>query len=120
MFKKIDKNEIRVKRHKRIRRHISGTSVRPRLSIYRSDAHIYAQLIDDEKGHTICQSSTLDKTLNLTNSKNIEAAKAVGSDIAKKAVEKGITEIVFDRSGYIYHGKVKALADAARDGGLKF
>lgn len=120
MLKKIDKNANRIKRHKRIRRHLSGTATRPRLSVYRSDAHIYAQIIDDDNSNTLVSTSSLDKSLNLDNTKNIEAAKAVGKDIAKKALEKGIEEVVFDRSGYLYHGKIKALAEAAREGGLKF
>ena len=120
MLKKIDKNANRIKRHKRIRRHLSGTASKPRLSVIRSDAHIYAQVIDDDSMNTIVSASSLDKSLNLESTKNIEAAKAVGKDIAKKALEKGIEEVVFDRSGYIYHGKIKALAEAAREEGLKF
>lgn len=120
MLKKINRNENRIKRHKRLRNHISGTSQRPRLSIYRSDAHIYAQLIDDVNGHTLASASTLDKSLNLENTKNMEAAKAIGTAIAKKAKDAGIEEVVFDRSGYIYHGRIKALADAAKEEGLKF
>ncbi|MGF0096470.1 50S ribosomal protein L18 [Peptoniphilus sp. AGMB00490] len=120
MLKKINKNANRIKRHKRLRNHISGTSAKPRLSVYRSSKHIYAQLIDDEAGNTLLSASTLDKALNLENTGNIEAAKAVGASIAEKAKEKGIEEVVFDRSGYVYHGKIKALADAAREAGLKF
>ena len=120
MLNKINRNENRIKRHKRIRNHISGTSMKPRLSVYRSSKHIYAQLIDDEAGNTLASASTLDKGLNLENTGNIEAAKSVGESIAKKAKEKGIEEVVFDRSGYIFHGKIKALADAAREAGLKF
>lgn len=120
MFKKINRNENRIKRHKRIRNKISGTNECPRLSIYRSDAHIYAQIIDDQKGHTLVQASTLDKSLGLENTKNMEAAKRIGSEIAKRAVEAGIERVVFDRSGYLYHGRVKALAEAAREAGLKF
>mgnify|MGYP003285563665 FL=1 len=120
MLKKIDKNTNRIKRHKRLRNHISGTAMRPRLSVFRSSKHIYAQLIDDEAGNTLLSVSTLDKSLNLENTGNIDAAKAVGESIANKAKEKGIEEVVFDRSGYVYHGKIKALADAAREAGLKF
>ena len=120
MLNKINRNENRIKRHKRIRNHISGTSMKPRLPVYRSSKHIYAQLIDDEAGNTLLSASTLDKGLNLENTGNIEAAKSVGESIAKKALEKGIEEVVFDRSGYIFHGKIKALADAAREAGLKF
>ena len=120
MLKKINKNENRIKRHKRLRNHISGTAMKPRLSVYRSSKHIYAQLIDDEAGNTLLSASTLDKSLSLENTGNIEAAKAVGTSIATKAKENGIEEVVFDRSGYVYHGKVKALADAAREAGLKF
>lgn len=120
MFKKIDKNANRIKRHKRIRNHISGTESRPRLSIFRSSAHIYAQVIDDVNGNTLVSASTLDKSLGLENTKNMEAAKVIGETIAKRAIEAGIQEVVFDRSGYLYHGKVKALADAAREAGLKF
>lgn len=120
MLKKIDKNANRIKRHKRLRNHISGTAMRPRLSVYRSSKHIYAQLIDDEASNTLLSASTLDKSLDLENTGNIEAAKAVGTAIANKAKEQGIEEVVFDRSGYVYHGKIKALADAAREAGLKF
>ena len=120
MLKKINKNANRIKRHKRLRNRISGTAMRPRLSVYRSSKHIYAQLIDDEASNTLLSASPLDKSLDLENTGNIEAAKAVGTAIANKAKEKGIEEVVFDRSGYVYHGKIKALADAAREAGLKF
>lgn len=120
MFKRVDRNAQRIKRHHRIRNKISGTKTCPRLSIYRSDAHIYAQLIDDEAGNTLASASTLDKSLGLESTKNMEAAKAVGTAIAEKAKSAGIEEVVFDRSGYKYHGRVKALADAAREAGLKF
>lgn len=120
MLKKINKNENRKKRHARHRNNISGNSIKPRLSVYRSSQHIYAQIIDDEAGNTLTSASTLDKSLNLENTGNIDAAKAVGESIANKAKEKGIEEVVFDRSGYVYHGKVKALAEAAREAGLKF
>ncbi|MET3616834.1 large subunit ribosomal protein L18 [Peptoniphilus olsenii] len=120
MFKKINKNANRQKRHRRIRNHISGTATMPRLSVYRSASHIYAQIINDDEGRTLASASTLDKSLNLETTGNIDAAKAVGELIAKKAKDAGIEEVVFDRGGYVYHGKVKALAEAAREAGLKF
>ncbi len=119
MFTKIDTNKQRLRRHKRVRAKISGTAARPRLCVFRSNANIYAQIIDDENGVTLLSASTLDKEFNGYGG-NREAAKAVGTMIAKKAAEKGITEVVFDRGGYVYHGRVKELADAAREGGLKF
>lgn len=118
MIKIIDKNTIRQRRHERVRAKISGTAACPRLSVYRSNAHISAQLIDDVAGVTLAASSTLQ--LKIERGGNVGAASKVGEDIAKKAVEKGITTIVFDRSGYLYHGRVKALAEAARAAGLKF
>ena len=120
MIKKIDRNANRKKRQARIRNKVSGTSTKPRLSIYRSDAHIYAQLIDDVAGHALAQASTLDKSFNLEHTSNTEAAKAVGALIGQRAKEKGIEEVVFDRSGYVYHGRIAALAEAAREAGLKF
>lgn len=119
MFTKIDTNKQRLRRHKRIRAKISGTSARPRLAVFRSNTNIYAQVIDDENGVTLLSASTLEKEFEGYGG-NIEAAKAVGTMIAKKALERGITEVVFDRGGYVYHGRVQALADAAREGGLKF
>ena len=119
MLLKADKNKLRQKRHLRVRNHVSGTAERPRLNVFRSLAHIYAQIIDDEKGTTLAAASSLDKDFKGKGG-NIAAAKAVGTAIAKKALEKGISEVVFDRGGYIYHGRVAALAQAARDGGLKF
>ena len=119
MFSKVDTNKQRLRRHKRIRAKISGTAARPRLDVFRSNANIYAQIIDDENGVTLLSASTLDKEFNGYGG-NREAAKAVGEMIAKKAAEKGITEVVFDRGGYVYHGRVQALAEAAREGGLKF
>jgi len=116
---KADKNKTRQKRHLRVRNHVAGTAERPRLNVFRSLAHIYAQIIDDEKGMTLAAASSLDKDFQGKGG-NIAAAKAVGAAIAKKALEKGINEVVFDRGGYIYHGRVAALAQAARDGGLKF
>lgn len=103
----------------RVRNHLHGTAQRPRLNVFRSLKHIYAQVIDDEKGTTLAAASSLDKDFQGYGG-NIAAAKAVGAAIAKKALEKGISEVVFDRGGYIYHGRVAALAQAARDGGLKF
>ena len=119
MFTKVDTNKQRLRRHKRVRAKISGTAARPRLNVFRSNANIYAQIIDDENGVTLLSASTLDKDFNGYGG-NREAAKTVGTMIAKKAAEKGITEVVFDRGGYVYHGRVKELADAAREGGLKF
>jgi len=120
LFKKINKNENRKARHSRVRKKINGTPDRPRLNIYRSGNHIYAQIIDDSVGHTLVSASTLDKSLNLTSTSNKEAAKHVGEIVAKKALEKGIEEVVFDRGGYIYHGRIKELAESAREAGLKF
>ena len=118
MVTKESKNISRVRRHARVRAKISGTAEAPRLCLYRSNKNIEAQIIDDTKGATLVASSSM--TLKLTNGSNIEAAKAVGKDIAEKALAKKITKVVFDRSGYIYHGRVKALAEAAREAGLKF
>ena len=120
MFKKVDKNSSRVKRHLRVRKKVSGTPERPRLSVYRSEKNIYAQIIDDVNAVTLASASTLDKDLNLKVGGNKEAAKLVGELIAKKALDKGITEVVFDRGGYVYHGRVQVLADSAREAGLKF
>ncbi|MDO5714052.1 MAG: 50S ribosomal protein L18 [Tissierellia bacterium] len=120
MLKRIDKNQSRKKRHARVRRKISGTAEKPRLCVYRSGQHIYAQIINDDKGHTLVSASTVEKSLNLEKTGNVEAAKAIGKEIGKRALDQGIEEVVFDRSGYIYHGKIKALAEAAREAGLKF
>ena len=120
MIKKVSRSKVRVNKHKKIRNKITGTSERPRLSVFRSNNHIYAQIIDDIKGHTLAAASTMDKSLQLEKTSDIEAAKAVGEAVAKKALEKGVETVVYDRGGYIYHGKVKALADAAREAGLKF
>lgn len=122
MINKADKNKIRVKKHLRIRKNINGTSLKPRLNVYKSAKHIYAQVIDDINGVTIVSASTLDSALKdkLKNGGNIEAAKAVGKLVAERAVEKGITSVVFDRGGYLYHGKIKELADSARANGLVF
>ena len=119
MLLKADKNKLRQKRHLRVRNHIHGTAERPRLNVFRSLAHIYVQIIDDDKQVTLTAASSLDKDFEGSGG-NIEGAKKVGAAIAKKALDKGITEVVFDRGGYIYHGRVKALAEAAREAGLKF
>lgn len=119
MLIKQDKNQARQKRHLRVRNHIAGTAARPRLNVFRSLKNIYAQIIDDEKGVTLVSASSKDKGFSQYGG-NVEAAKAIGAAVAKKAFEKGITEVVFDRGGYIYHGRVAALAEAAREAGLKF
>ena len=119
MFKKVDRQAVRTRKHLSIRNKISGTADRPRLSVYRSNNNIFAQLIDDVTGTTIVSSSTLDKDIK-TKASNKEAAKEVGAAIAKKAIEKGAETVVFDRGGFIYQGKIQALADAAREAGLKF
>lgn len=119
MITKADKNATRRKRHARVRAKLSGTEARPRLNVFRSNKHIYAQLIDDVKGVTLVSASTLDKEVNVEG-KNQEAAKQIGELIAKRAVEKGYKSVVFDRGGYLYHGRVQALADAARENGLEF
>ena len=118
MVKKTDSNKARIKRHQRVRNKISGTPARPRLSVYRSTNNIYVQLIDDERAVTLCASSTKSKDLKLKGKTKTEAAVAVGKDIAKKAKALKITSAVFDRGGYLYIGRVKAVADGAREGGL--
>lgn len=120
MIAKPDKNIARKKRHARIRRKISGTEQQPRLNVYRSNNHIYAQLIDDEKGNTVTSASTMDKAANTESTRTIGAAQEVGKTIAKRAQDKGYKAIVFDRGGYMYHGRVKELAEAAREAGLEF
>ena len=122
MIYKQDKNDARQKRHGRVRNKIHGTSLRPRLSVYRSTGEIYAQLIDDEKGVTLVSSSTLDKEVKplLQGKTKTEQAQIVGENVAKRALEKGLKQVVFDRGGYLYIGRVKALADSARDAGLEF
>ena len=122
MLKKADKNAIRLQRHKRVRRKVSGTAQRPRLCVFRSSNNIYAQIIDDTNRVTLVAASSLEADVKgaVNHTGNKEAAKLVGQLVAKKAVEKGITEIVFDRSGYLYHGRIKELAEAAREAGLKF
>lgn len=120
MITKPDKNSTRKKRHARVRSKLSGTATRPRLNVFRSNQHIYAQLIDDINSVTLVSASSLDKELALENGGNVDAAQKVGEVVAKRAVEKGIKSVVFDRGGYLYHGRVKALADAAREAGLEF
>jgi len=119
MVKKLDSNAARQKRHIRVRAKISGTPERPRLNVFRSNANIYAQIIDDVNGVTLAAASTLDKGFEGATG-NKEAARKVGQAIAKAAADKGITEVVFDRGGYVYHGRVMELAEGAREGGLKF
>ena len=119
MVKKTDRNAERIRRHKRVRRKISGTAECPRLCVFRSNSNIYVQVIDDVKAVTLTQASTLDKEVKTKHS-NKEAAKEVGALIAKRALEKNIKAVVFDRSGYIYHGIVKELAESAREAGLEF
>ena len=118
MINKENKNKIRQKRHKRVREHVFGTAERPRLSVYRSTAHIYAQLIDDEKQVTLCSSSTVAKGIDLKGKTKTEAAEIVGRNISERARAIGIEKAVFDRGGYLYIGRVKALAEGARSGGL--
>ena len=122
MIKNIDKNNARKKKHDRIRNHLSGTAEMPRLNVYKSLNNIYAQVIDDTKGYTLVSASTMDPSLKgtLKNGSNLEAAKQVGTLVAKKALEKGIKSVIFDRGGYVYQGKIKAIADAAREAGLEF
>ena len=119
MIKRPNTNAQRLKRHKRVRGKISGTAEMPRLNVFRSEANIYAQVIDDENGKTLASASSLDKEFNQYGG-NKEAAKLVGQAVAKAALEKGITEVVFDRGGYLYHGRIEELAKGAREGGLKF
>jgi large subunit ribosomal protein L18 len=119
---KLSKNEARLRKHKRIRKKLAGTPDRPRLAVFRSLAQIYAQAIDDTTGNTIAAASTVEKDYRSGSKSggNIPAAKVVGENIAKKLLEKGIENVVFDRGGFMYHGRVKALAEAAREAGLKF
>ena len=122
MVNKQSRSEIRVKKHNRMRNRFAGTAERPRLTVFRSNNHIYAQIIDDTVGNTLVAASTMEKAIKdeLQYTDNVAAAAAVGTAVAKKALEKGITEVVFDRGGFIYQGKIQALADAAREAGLKF
>ncbi|MEB3200891.1 MAG: 50S ribosomal protein L18 [Synechococcaceae cyanobacterium] len=118
----ISRKQQTQKRHRRLRRHLSGTAERPRLAVFRSNNHIYAQVIDDEAQSTLCSASTLDKDLrtSLSTGATCDASQAVGALVAKRALAKGIQQVVFDRGGNLYHGRVKALADAAREAGLQF
>ena len=122
MINKESRSAIRVKKHMRVRNRLAGTTERPRLAVFRSNNHMYAQIIDDTVGNTLVAASTMDKDVKAACEKtnNVDAAAQVGTAIAKKALEKGITTVVFDRGGFIYSGKVKALADAAREAGLEF
>ena len=120
MIKKESRNTMRVERHERVRKDVHGTSAVPRLNVFRSNSNIFAQIIDDEEGKTLVSASSLDKELNLKNGSNIEAAKAVGALVAKRALDLKIEAVVFDRGGYLYHGRVEALANAARENGLEF
>lgn len=122
MIQKVDRNQKRKKRHLRVRNKVMGTAERPRLNVFRSLKNIYAQLIDDEAGHTLVSASTLDPELkeSVKNGGTVESAELVGELIAKRALDKGFQTVVFDRGGYVYHGRVKALAEGARKGGLQF
>ena len=122
MVSKKSRSEVRVNKHRKLRNRFSGTAERPRLAVFRSNNHMYAQIIDDTFGNTLVSASTLQKDVKaeLEKTNNVEAAAYLGTVIAKKAIEKGITSVVFDRGGFIYHGKIKALADAAREAGLNF
>ncbi len=120
MTSKVSRKEVRLEKHRRIRRHLSGTAACPRMAVFRSNSHMYVQLIDDTEGKTLLSASTLQKEVGLTKTNDVAAAKALGEYIGKKAVEAGIKEVVFDRGGFIYQGKIQALADAAREAGLEF
>lgn len=120
MFKKVDRKQTRKKRHLRVRKKIFGTTERPRLCVFRSDKNIYAQIIDDVNAVTIVAASSLDKDFEGKVGSNKESARIVGTAVAKKAIEKGISDVVFDRGGYIYHGRIQELAEGAREAGLKF
>lgn len=119
MINRPDTNAKRIKRHKRVRAKVSGTPERPRLNVFRSSANIYAQLIDDVSGATLCAASSVEKDFD-GNGGNCDAAKKVGAKLAERAKEKGISAVIFDRGGYIFHGRVKSLAEGAREGGLEF
>ena len=122
MVSKKNRSEVRVNKHRRLRSRLSGTPERPRLAVFRSNNHMYAQVIDDVAGNTIVSASTLQSEVKegLEKTNNVEAAAKLGEVIAKKALDNGINEVVFDRGGYVYHGRVAAVADGAREGGLKF
>ncbi len=120
MIKKVARNELRKSRHERVRNKVVGTANVPRLNVFRSNGNIFAQIIDDENGTTLVSASSIDKSLNIKNGGNIEAASKVGESLAQKAIKAKIKKVVFDRGGYLYHGRVKALAEAARENGLEF
>ena len=122
MIRKKSRSEVRQKKHRRLRNRLAGTTDRPRLAVFRSNSHMYVQVIDDTVGHTLASASTVEKEVSegLEKTNNVEAAAHLGTVIAKRALDKGITKVVYDRGGYIYQGKVKALADAAREAGLEF
>lgn len=122
MVSKVSRAKVRAKKHRRLRNHLSGTSATPRLAVFRSNNHMYAQIIDDTVGKTLVSASTTQKEVKaeLEKTNNVDAAAYLGTVIGKKAIEAGIKEVVFDRGGFIYHGKVQALADAAREAGLEF
>ena len=122
MVNKESRSEVRIKKHMRVRNHLAGTADRPRLAVFRSNNHMYAQIIDDTVGNTLVAASTLDKDVKaeLEKTNNVDAAAYLGTVVAKKALDKGIETVIFDRGGFIYAGKVQALADAAREAGLKF
>ncbi len=122
MIKKKSRAEVRLKKHKRMRYHLAGTADRPRLAVFRSNNHMYAQIIDDTVGHTLVSASTVEKEIKaqLEKTNNMDAASKLGEIIAKRALDKGITTVVFDRGGFLYAGKIQALADAAREAGLDF
>lgn len=122
MIKKIDKNQERLRRHTRVRKKINGTAETPRLSVYRSLSHVYAQVIDDVKGVTLCSASTMEKEVKgaIKDMTKTEAAKVVGKKVAERALSKGVKAVVFDRGGYLYTGRVQAVADGAREAGLNF
>ena len=122
MVSKKSRTEVRVKKHNRMRNHLAGTAQRPRLAVFRSNNHMYAQIIDDTVGNTLVSASTLDKDIKaeLEKTNDVEAAAYLGKVIAKRAMDKGISEVVFDRGGFLYHGKIEALAEAAREAGLDF
>ena len=122
MVSKESRQLVRAKKHMKIRNRFSGTAERPRLAVFRSNNHMYAQIIDDTVGNTLVSASTLEKEIKaeLEKTNNVDAAAYLGTVIAKRAIEKGIKEVVFDRGGYVYHGRVAAVADGAREGGLKF
>ena len=122
MVSKVSRAKVRAKKHRRLRNHLSGASATPRLAVFRSNNHMYAQIIDDTVGRTLVSASTTQKEVKaeLEKTNNVDAAAYLGTVIAKRAIEAGIKEVVFDRGGFIYHGKVKALADAAREAGLEF